>query len=140
MGHNRNLGVGGDIQVIAYVAQALGGLGRRIIDVVDNSVLGYGDAAYQDGGRKNKQQLKKPAHVYFLQLVGWNLSTSTGFAEVSFAPHPFRCGDQPANYARHNWFEPRAWPRIFDRNMHCQNEKALGTSLVNQTILIIQGK
>jgi len=37
--------------------------------------------------------LKKTAHVYFLQLVGWNLNTSSDYAEVSFAPHPFRAGE-----------------------------------------------
>jgi len=40
--------------------------------------------------------LKKPVHFYFLQLVGWNLSTSTDFAEVSFAPHTFLCSDRHA--------------------------------------------
>jgi hypothetical protein len=61
--------------------------------VVENPVLGDGDVTQQDRGRKNKQQLKKTAHVYFLQLVGWNLNTSSDYAEVSFAPHPFRAGE-----------------------------------------------
>jgi hypothetical protein len=38
--------------------------------MVENPVLGGGEAAQQNGGCKNKQQLKKPAHFYFLQLVG----------------------------------------------------------------------
>ena len=68
MSHNRNLGVGGHIQVVAYVAQAFGGLGRRIVDVVNNPVLGDGEAAQQDGGCKNKQHLKNPFCVHFLPL------------------------------------------------------------------------
>jgi hypothetical protein len=70
MSYNRNLGVRGHIQVIAYVTQALSCLCRRIVNMVENPVLGGGEAAQQNGGCKNKQQLKKPAHFYFLQLVG----------------------------------------------------------------------
>jgi len=54
MSYNRNLGVGGHIQVIAYVAQTLGCLGRRIVDMVENPVLGDGEAAKQNRGCKNK--------------------------------------------------------------------------------------
>jgi len=56
--------------VVADVAQSLGGLGRCIVDVIQHPVLGDGGAAQKDGGCKNKQQLKNPAHVYFLQLIG----------------------------------------------------------------------